>query len=378
MHRRCVLGLSIGALFTPLRLLRLGSAVSGPPSFEVVDLGLLEFTQEARDKAGFPCPASSGAASWFSGRVTSVNAAGVVTGEEAWSSVPGAAVRIANGTMERLESGPGGGGGNDINAAGQVVGYVTDPVDPLELENCDFPPISTPRHAAMWLDDALVLLPDNGAQSSEAVAINDAGTIIGVLVNPRLGEPGSDLEIPVMWRDGELIELPPLEIPPKARLYALNNADQIVGLVFLEDGTQSGIHWENGHPAALPDGFVPSDINDDGVMIGQTRTWPRGARIVNGTVDYMSGLPDYAFSAEPRAINNRGEVVGLIEITKGERQLTYWDVSGEAFDLASLIRGDAEWTFTVPIDINDSGVVLTYALDGQDQLHGLLLVPITS
>lgn len=144
----------------------------------------------------------------------------------------------------------------DINDQGDIVGTDADPV-------------ANHSRAVMWHNRVLVELDDGGAPDSLATAINDAGAITGIVMQPGMRHA-------VVWRDGTMTDLGTLggsysdaigidnagdvvgdaATPANDRLYAVVFAGGAV--INLNDYVDS-THWSLGQA---------TDICDDGRIVG--------------------------------------------------------------------------------------------------------------
>jgi probable HAF family extracellular repeat protein len=98
----------------------------------------------------------------------------------------------------------------DINDAGDIVGTSSNAEDPFRA------------HAVVWRDRVIEALDTDGALHSQAVAINEAGTIAGFLIH-EAGQPYRA----VIWRDGTLSDLS--SSGSSAVALGLNDRGEVVG-----------------------------------------------------------------------------------------------------------------------------------------------------
>ncbi len=176
----------------------------------------------------------------------------------------------------------------DLDAEGRIVGFVFDPI------------VQRSR-AVIWHRGMIIPLgPEDG--ESSAFAINARGQVAGVSNNravvwtdgqPReigpMGSQARDINdagvvimtlgdrTPLLWENGQTIEL---ATPPGAKrviVGALNNKGQIVGSVTEESGVRHAALWENHQPLNLNRLIAPGSgwkltdaraINDHGLIVG--------------------------------------------------------------------------------------------------------------
>jgi len=369
------------ALVLGLNALSTRQTAAQSPAYTLVDLGPLAATDEA----------TAACADFLGGNVRAINASGQVTGATAWSDRASAAFRATDGKVKPLKSGKGGGVGLDINVDGQVVGEITDA---RNTDPCDFSGIPS-THAVTWVAGGLTELPVGGAKSSQATAINDDGIIVGhyiveeTVTEEREGGGTSSstsfIPQPVIWRDGEMEELP---IPDGAdealgaRPVDINARGQIVGqLRGLNSSDFVGsVLWDGDEAALLPDGFLADAINDDGVIVGTTGTADEGfsaVRLVDGELEALPGIPDDATQSQVYAVNADGDMVGIVGVPGEGDETVYTSVvwlDDEMIDLATLLPADAGFEPGRLVAINDAGMILGYGRT-DDDYHGIVLVP---
>jgi len=342
----------------------LSSGHAASSTYTVVDLGSFAATGDA----------TSACADVYDGGVQAINAEGMVTGQTGWGDKPYAAFRATNGTVKRLKGGKGGGIGQDINSSGQVAGSVTDK---QAADLCDFSGSRPATHAATWVGGTLTLLPvDDAEQSSQAVALNDDGIIVGwATISENLQ--------PLVWRDGVVSELPlPEGVDGAIGAVPVDiNADgQIIGfLQFSDFSIVRGVLWDGDEATMLPEGFQVNAINDEGTIIGSTNEGTRAAWIVKGKLKKLPGSPDDAARVRVVAINADQDVVGYTQATEGIGNGTpvLWR-DGEAIDAQTLLPDGADLSIRYLADINDTGMIAAGAVDGNGEEHGIVLVPAES
>jgi probable HAF family extracellular repeat protein len=211
-----------------------------------------------------------------------VNNAGMVAGV-----VDGQIVVWSEGAMMRL---PVTGMPHAINDAGTVVGAITFSSD-----------VAAPTHAFSWRQGVLTDLHPSAARSSVANAINQAGQVVGNVDN-----------IGVLWQNGAMRTV----APEYGTADSINDFGQVVGKHTFDDFSKSRPYLFDGTLSALPGGG-----NELGVYV-----ITNGGRVlVNGFDDYAAVIENgqrlsFQYGGvlngtgwkrlEPRAMNNRGWVVG--------------------------------------------------------------------
>jgi probable HAF family extracellular repeat protein len=170
------------------------------------------------------------------------------------------------------------------------------------------------RRAGVWqVGGAVTLLGSLGGDPryTYATSINEAGHVAGY-AQAADGETHAFL-----WRGGEMIDLGTLA-GRMSYVVDLNERDEVTGLSMTADGSLHGFVWRGG------------EMIDLGTVEGASESWPK-------------------------AINDRGEVVG----GAGDRAFLWRD--GEMVDLSAVPGAEAEWSEA--IDINNRGQILGSAGD---------------
>lgn len=224
-------------------------------------------------------------------------------------------------------------------------------------------------HAAAWdpagrIRDLGVLA---GGDYSEAIAINNRGWIVGW--SSRETDPDPEATPPdhaVLWRDGT-----PVPLVPDAylsRAFDINDAGVVVGVMLIGSPLRvRGFMWDRGRvtPLGPPEGWdvasaslTASGINarrrvvgygfasdfDSGIFEFRAVLWERAGAVDLGTLGGGTAV-------FPRAINNRGQIVGGLNTPSPVTQRAFlWDQGtttllprlGQSFSEASGINASGE------------------------------------
>jgi len=208
-----------------------------------------------------------------------------------------------------------------------------------------------PAASAQSIAPRQLPFPSN-AGNVGATGVNACGDIVGGTSSPDVLPSRA-----VWWDDRTFAYLP----GDGARAAAINNRGQIVG--------DNGVHavlWQSGHvtDTVLGDDLgngvnnsfsFATDINDAGEIVGQADF---GVAVMwkNGQIQRLS-VPPNAVYGIAQSINNRGQIVGAVQLSGGENHAALWD-NGVFEDLGTFGSVSAN-----AVGINDLGQVLIYSQD---------------
>jgi len=327
-------------------------SVSAQSTYSVIDLGSFTSTSDF----------TAACADDYAGSAYALNDDGVVAGRTGWSDKPAAAFRATDGKIKRLKSGKGGGAGWDINASGQIAGYIADDLgdDPCSMMVRSGE--TGAHHAATWVGGELQLLPGGDVEFSYAIAINDDGVIVGAVAN-----------MPVLWRDGVLEELPMPSGTTFGTATGINASGQVIGIVQDQEYKNQGVLWDQGELTLLPDGFLPSILADDGTLYGTTNEGKNAGRLVDDQVESLPGLTDDVTFIYLSGISSNGDILG--EISKGDIQTPVLWTDGDVIELTTLVPDGDAYASISPSDINKSGMILLNGTSADGQPRGIVSSP---
>jgi probable HAF family extracellular repeat protein len=232
-----------------------------------------------------------------------------------------------------------------INQGGQVVGASeNNHVDPAS-GNPEF-------HAILWQDDKIQDLGTLGGTASFAVTLNDRGQVIGEALN-NIPDPLSILGSgdgttftqtrAFLWQKGRMTDLGTLGGPDSWAMF-VNNRGQIAGASYT------------------------SDVIDPDTMSPQIDAflWENGKMMDLGNLGGNNG--SLGASGIVNALNNRGQVVGNMELPGGQSIHPFlWD--GEKLSDLGSFGG----SFSTATGINDGGEVVGYSyFSGNPVKHAFL------
>jgi probable HAF family extracellular repeat protein len=243
-------------------------------------------------------------------------------------------------------------GANAINDLGQVVGNASDG--------------SGVNHAFLYSGGSMSAL--SGGASMQANGINNSGTIVGSMF---VTTPDDSYMHGYSLSGGTLTDLGTLSYGDGSRAFAINGQGDIVG---------AAANVFNGAPNRPEDPFIFSggvmtglgnlggpwsgatSINDHGQVVGflgvnslpgdPGELYPTTAFLyANGTMTVFGGTAP-AWSSLAYDINNLGQVVGAFRPTPGNDHAFLYE-NGEMIDLNTLIDPASGWTIAGASAIND-------------------------
>lgn len=271
---------------------------------------------------------------------------------------------------------------------------------------------TTPSHkAALWSAPGglreIDLLP--GFTSSEAVALNNAGQLIGVAIDRRTNRrqgfsykagkliPLSDgsralaindagviagesrtssksMSGPVLWK-----ALTPVALGGccGGTAVAMNNQGQVIGNIYDQQGRYHAFMWDKteglrqiGPPSDFSSALLLNDAGDYVLQLFPT-----------GPVLYRDSNPTHLILApkvpsHPKAMNVCGAIVGSFGIFADYYRAFAWDAAVGFRDLNSLVPADSGWKLQEATSINDRGEIVGWGTFKRDEDQGFLLTPL--
>jgi probable HAF family extracellular repeat protein len=239
----------------------------------------------------------------------------------------------------------------------------------------------TGEHAFMWRAGEMT---DLGAVPSKAPypgpvikGINERGQIVGDSVTDNLTSQGRvQTYHPLLWQSGKLKLLAPLDQQGGAE--AIDERGRILG--WLETAPHSTVHhatlWWQGKTSDL--GTLPGRpssgaiaINLAGQILGSVcgsdchaAIWKDGKATDLGTLGGQTSWPE--------AINDRGQVVGESETSTGAMHAFVWQ-SGKMSDLGTLVKSmpTGEIPQSDAVAINASGVIVGWSWTRDGEKHAV-------
>jgi probable HAF family extracellular repeat protein len=278
-----------------------------------------------------------------------------------------------------------------INEQGEAVGLAETSVpDPDGEDVCAFGTHLTCR-PFLWQNGHMRALPTLGGNNGQASAINDRGQIVGFAQTTVTdsGCPPYQTTLGVLWENGRVQPLPPVNSDVDAVAFGINNQGQAVGYSGTCTAANHAVLWENGTATPLPDlgveGALGVDINDQGQIVGQVAspdgTTAYGALWQNGAITNLGTLPgDFVSFAE--GINNQGQVVGSTQLANGDWSHAFIWQNGVMTDLNTLFPASSNLYATMANAINERGQIsgMANVLSGPNagKIHAFLATPVNA
>jgi probable HAF family extracellular repeat protein len=285
-----------------------------------------------------------------------------------WTSAQQTSATIwNNGQISLLSASPASSSAMAINDAGIVVGYN----------------LANGQNAMVWANGQESKL---AGDTSIALDINDHGVIAGATYNDG----------PVTWTNGNISYLPSITSPYFSFARGINNVGQVVGS--FEEVTpdfqifSKAALWENGNVVDLGTaaGFNSSyaeKINDAGYIVGQSNSWGAGHATLwrEGNIIDLSSLNGGAETSFAKDINSLGQIVGYSQIdpfgpeNSARAVIWYDDLTPIALDtlIDPLDPLFGQITLYTAMGINDLGQIVGYGLiNGKER--AFLLSPLAT
>lgn len=316
---------------------------------------------------------------------SAVNDQGIVVGQQETTSSPRAWMyQQSSGALDELSLSPSQSGAyaNGISDSGVIAGAEIPQGPPL-------PGFWTTTGGAM-------LLTGQYQSSTQAVAANDNGTIIG-----DYGQSGTISSLPVVWTAPGYAEttLPGLRCDQCTRIdvsaSSVNDGGLIAGSSTYgnaADGT-SGIHaveWQGGNITDLgglqgANYSAAYSINTNGDVVGGSRSDPSSGSPTHAFLYHQGVMTDLGTLAgdsgsSADSINDTGQIVGVSQSDTSKRAFLY--ANGHMYDLNSLIDPASPLAGAVALQeavgISANGWIAVNGTDSRDPgwTHAFLLIPL--
>jgi probable HAF family extracellular repeat protein len=337
----------------------------------------------------------------------SISNDGLVAGTSALADGTQQAVLWYGGSITDIGT-PGLGGPNSaaygVNEWGQASGLAeTDVSDPNGEDFCGYGDhlICLPF---IWQDGVMTPLPTLGGNNGEAGLINNWGEVAGNAENATPdstcppGGPQVLEEKPVVWRNGEVKELPTLPGDPDGWTFGINDKGQVAGATgicsalnqdtFVYVLSRHAVLWNRGKPidigglggnGTFGPGNIAGEVNNEGEVVGSSDL--KGDKRFHAYVwKKETGIQDLGtlrgdVNSAGLGINDRGDVVGASgDATFANTRAFLWH-NGRMIDLNTLISGNSPLYLIFAHGINSRGEIVGFGVDSVGDVHAFLATP---
>ena len=400
MKSRFIFSVLVAALLTALTIPFVGCGGASaldppdPKTYTVIDLGTLGGTYS---------------------QSFSVNSTGVVSGQASlsggtWHAILWQGAHISDlGTLGGQDSSAFGA----PNALGQVAGMAeTSSADPNGEDFCGFAAQGVPSSGTclgfLWQNGSMSPLSTLGGNNSAASMINKSSVIAGYAetaapdstcpsYEPAYGQYQVLEEEPVVWKKGQIQELPTYGGDPDGFALAINDSGQVAGAsgacstLNVINGTYvapvHALFWQsNGTVTNIPSlggasGNQAHNINNSGQVVGASDlsgdevfhgfVWSPGAT-TSQDIPPLSG-DTYSVAL---AINDAGEVGGVSIDSTFTTLRAFVVVNGVPTDLNTLIPANSPLQLLTACGINSRGEITGMAMEkSTGEYRGYLAIP---
>lgn len=344
---------------------------------------------------------------------THITNRGLISGYASLPNGPWHAVLLHKGLVTDLGT-PGLGGQNSVafgvNERGQASGEAETSIpDPNGEDFCGFkalglPSLGTTCRAFLWQDGVMTPLPTLGGPNGSGDQINNRGEVVGYAENDRTDATCPAPQLlqfkPVIWKKGQVHELPTFPGDPEGVAFYINDHGQVVGAsgscAPFNPGPQiylSPAHallWQEGKVTDLGNlggtgafgGIIANAINNRGQIVGNSDLrgdtafhafrWTEEERMKD-----LGTLPGDVNSVAV-GIGEKGEIVGLSLDANFNLRAFLWQ-NGVMTDLNSLVGANPGKLFLqLAHSINTRGEITGFAVTSTGDTHAFLATPIRS
>lgn len=220
--------------------------------------------------------------------------------------------------------------------------------------------------------------------------VNDAGVAVGTISGCSCSDSGGVLQVPYIW--DAVNGARTINVPNARGLTRINESGMAIGWLngwVVNDGfvidinTGSYTLLIDVFPADVGTGPIhAADINDAGVIAGSRAgyypVYRHGFTYSPDTGVQMLPFPGAGYQQyiRPTAINNAGEVVGVISTTTASQHVFVYSSTDGLRDLndGALIEGmPAGYHLYMATEINNSGWIAGYGHTAQGKITGFVL-----
>jgi len=259
--------------------------------------------------------------------------------------------------------------------------------------------------AFVWRDGVMTPLPTLGGNNGEAGLINNQGGVAGNAENTIMDStcgpaaaPQKFQEKPVVWKDGEIEELPTFPGDPDGWAFGINDNNQVVGASGIcsalnEDTvvyilSRHALFWDNGKmidigglggEGTVGPGNIAGEINNQGQVVG-TSDLPGDLTYHGFLWTEKAGIRDLGtlpgdFASAGLGINDTGEIVGVSFDAGFNPTAAFLWYDGVMTDLNTLVSSDSPLYLLFAHGINSRGEIVGFGATSTGDIHAFLATP---
>jgi probable HAF family extracellular repeat protein len=292
-----------------------------------------------------------------------------------------------------------------VNETSEAAGGAeTSSLDPNGEDFCGYGTHLTCA-AFVWRHGVMTPLPTLGGNNGEAGLINSRGEVAGNAENTTLdstcgpaADPQKFQEKPVIWRDGEIKELPTFRDDPDGWTFGINDNGQVVGAsgicaplnqdTFVYILSRHALLWDKGNAIDIGNlggtgtfgpGNIGGEINNQGQVVGTSDL--AGDSTFHGFLwTEKTGIRDLGtlpgdFASAGLGINARGEAVGVSFDAGFNPTAAFVWRDGVMTDLNILIPSDSPVYLLFAHGINSRGEIVGFGATSTGDIHAFLATP---
>jgi probable HAF family extracellular repeat protein len=180
--------------------------------------------------------------------------------------------------------------------------------DLVQIVGTTLSPTSGTFTGFIWQQGHMTGLPSPaGSAAAFATQLNLLGQIVGVAYDANFNGQA------IVWSQGTFTLLPGIAGGDFSQATGINIRGEIVGYSNDAANIPNAVIWRHGVLTVLVPNSIPSAINDEGQVVGTTRSSPSTPFLwQNGVTTPLPPIPGMAAAGTAQAINDRSQIVGSL------------------------------------------------------------------